>query len=82
MPDGTLAEAVLDTGGSAFARLYSSGSWSQWWAIGSNAVDVSVAAANVSTVDTAYVSVTFRGGSPADRGIYALTSSGITGTAL
>ena len=79
MPDGDLAEVVLDDIGDAYARWYSDGSWSAWFFVGSPAVDVSVAAANVSSTDTAYVSMVFRGGG---RGVCELTSSGVTGTSL
>lgn len=78
MLDGNIAEAVLDDLGTVYARWFS-GTWSQWFLVGSPAVDVSVAAANVSSADVAYVSLTFRGGS---RAVYALTSGGVTSTAL
>jgi hypothetical protein len=77
MPDGTLVEGVIDHNGSAFARWYSGGSWLQWWAIGPGALDISVAAASVSSADTAYISVTFGGVPPnGGRGIYAFTANG------
>jgi hypothetical protein len=79
MPDGDLAEAVLDDNGHAFARWYSSGAWSQWFFVGAPAVDVSVAGANVSSTDTAYVTMIFSGGG---RGVYQLTSSGVTSVNL
>ena len=75
MPDGSLVEAVLDSGGTACARWYSGSTWSRWWEIGTNAVDVSVAAANVNSAATAYVCVVFAG-SPGGRGVYSFTANG------
>jgi hypothetical protein len=78
MPDGNIAETVIDNLGNAYARWFS-GLWSQWFLVGAQAVDVSIAAANISGTDTAYISMIFRGGG---RGVYALTSTGVTGTGL
>jgi hypothetical protein len=78
LPDGNLAEAVIDNLGNAYAR-WNNGTWSQWWAVGGPAVDISVTAANINSTDTAYISLTFRGGA---RAVYLLTSSGVAATGL
>jgi hypothetical protein len=78
-PGTRTAEVVLDNTRTAYARWNNGSTWSQWWLLGSGIADVSVAAANVSSADTACVSVVFRGG---DRGFHALTSSGVEGINL
>jgi hypothetical protein len=80
MPDGSLAEAALDTEHTAWARWYTGGNWGTWHLVGSNAIDVSITAANVSSSDTAYVSIAHK--PPTSRSVYSLTSSAVTATSL
>ena len=40
LPDGSVAQAVVDIAQRAYARWYSDGSWSPWWAVASSAADV------------------------------------------
>jgi len=74
MPDGSVAEVVLDSAGKAFGR-WNGGSWSNWYPVAASIVDISIAASQVSSSDTAVCSATFSDGS---RGFYLLTPSGIT----
>jgi hypothetical protein len=84
LPDGSVAQAVVDIAQRAYARWYSDGSWSPWWAVASSAADVSVAGASVESLDVAYVSVAFveHGEVVGTPGIYALSASGVSGTSL
>lgn len=79
MPDGDVAEVVLDNVGAVYARWNNGSTWSTWWSLGNQAQDVSIGAANVSSTDTACVSVTFKSGT---RGFYGLTASGVEGVSL
>jgi hypothetical protein len=80
LPDGSIAQAVVDISQQAYARWYTEGSWSPWWAVASSAADVSVAGAS----DVAYVSVAFaeHGDVAGTPGVYALSASGASGTNL
>jgi hypothetical protein len=84
LPDGSVAQAVVDIAQQAYARWYSGGSWSPWWRVAGPAADVSVAGASVASSDVAYVSVAFAeyGDVAGTPGVYALSASGVSGTSL
>jgi hypothetical protein len=84
LPDGSVAQAVVDISQQAYARWYSDGSWSPWWTLASSAADVSVAGASVESSNVAYVSVAFAdyGDVVGTPGVYALSSSGVSGASL
>jgi hypothetical protein len=81
LPNGTVAEAVIDKNRNAYARLHTDGSWSPWRMVAASAADVSVDAAVVGSADVVYVSVAFEGYEFA-RGIYTLSAGGVAGADL
>lgn len=81
MTDGSMAEAVVDATGNAYARWLSSGTWGPWWHLSGTASAVSVTAATVSAVNTAYVGIVATGPNNT-RQIVELTASGYSATTL
>jgi len=91
MPDGNVAEVVLDVDGNVFARWRTCGHlrehprWSPWAPVDTGAVAVFLAPApqqtRVTGKATAHLTVT-SDGSPGGRTVYSLTADGVGITGL